>query len=73
MVTLQHFGAGRVLLTATVVYKRQRAFVMAGSVYHGEKEGGAPHVVRMHRKPINAQRNADDPGKLTFDYEAMEP
>ena len=43
------------------------------NIHSGEKGGDAPHVVHMHRKPINAQANADDANKITFDYEAMKP
>jgi hypothetical protein len=40
------------------------------NIHSGEKDGGAPHVVHMHTTPIKAKANADDPGKITFDYEA---
>jgi hypothetical protein len=40
------------------------------NIHSGEKDGGAPHVVHLSGRPIKAKANADDPGKITFDYEA---
>jgi hypothetical protein len=43
------------------------------NIYSGTELGGVPRVVKLYRKPIHANANADDPSKITFAFEAVKP